>query len=98
MRDVALTRGVNRVLEEHDLDVIIGPADSAMSSFAAAAGCPIATLPLGYLDYNGRAFGMVALAKPNQDAKLFQVMSAWDALFHPVRIPPMLLDGTASEA
>ncbi len=40
---------------------------------------------------------MVALAKPNEDAKLFQVMSAWDKLFRPVRVPPMLLEGQPSE-
>ncbi len=38
MRDVAFKKGVNRVLEQHDLDVIIRPADSGLSSFAAAAG------------------------------------------------------------
>ena len=44
--DAALTRarkigrdeGIDKIFEEYDLDVIIGPADSAMVSLAAASG------------------------------------------------------------
>ena len=58
------------------------------------AGYPIASLPLGYLDYNGRAFGMVAIAGANGEAQLFEVMSAWDIMFNPVKPPPMLVGGS----
>ncbi|MCJ1357711.1 MAG: hypothetical protein MMC33_007707 [Icmadophila ericetorum] len=90
IRDVARTRGIDQVLEQDELDVIIGPADSQLSKIAAAAGYPIASLPLGYLEYNGRGFGMVAVAGAKQEAKLFEVMSAWDAMFKPVKPPPLL--------
>ena len=35
---------------------------------------------------------MVAVAGANNEARLLEVMSAWDAMFHPVQPPPMLLD------
>ena len=52
---------------------------------------PIASMPLGYLDFNGRALGMVALAAAHQDATLLKVMGAWDKTFDPVMQPPMLV-------
>jgi amidase len=55
-------------------------------------GYPVASLPLGYLDYNGRAFGMLAVASANNEAKLIEAMSAWDAMFNPVKPPPLLLE------
>ena len=63
-----------------------------MERLLMLSGYPIATMPLGYLDYNGRAFGMVAVAAAHQEATLFKVMSAWDKTFSPVKPPPMLVD------
>lgn len=47
-------------------------------------------MPLGYLDYNGRAFGMSAVARRGQDALLVKVMSAWEATMPPRRTPRWL--------
>jgi amidase len=38
LREIARTQGVDRILNEYDADVIIGPADSLLSSIAAASG------------------------------------------------------------
>jgi amidase len=38
MRKVSRDEGVDKVMKEHDLDVIIGPGDSFMSNIAAASG------------------------------------------------------------
>ena len=54
------------------------------------AGYPIATMPLGYLDFNGRPFGLCIIARAHQDALLLKVLSAWEATFGP-RLPPPLL-------
>ena len=54
-------------------------------------GYPIASLPLGHLEYNGRGFGLLAIAGANEEGKLFKVMSAWDAMFSPSKPPPMLV-------
>ena len=106
-RDVGRTRGIDRILKEYDIDVIIGPAESAMTDIASASGeqgslillqrlseltrptgYPIASLPLGYLDYNGRPFAMAALASGHQEATLVKVQSAWESTFPPRRPPP----------
>lgn len=58
-------------------------------------GYPIAGMPLGYLDINGRAFGLVALARKNQEATLIRFLSAWDDTFHPRKPPPMLANKSA---
>ena len=51
-------------------------------------------MPLGYLDFNGRPFGMAAIAGAHQEATLFKVMGAWYKMFSPVKPPPMLVDGS----
>ena len=38
MRDIARRRGIDLMLQQNDLDVIIGPADSQVTKVAAAAG------------------------------------------------------------
>ncbi|EED21632.1 glutamyl-tRNA(gln) amidotransferase subunit A, putative [Talaromyces stipitatus ATCC 10500] len=93
IREIGRTNGIDRILKDYEIDVIIGPADSQMTKIAAAAGYPIASLPLGYLKYNGRAFGMLAIACANNEEKLIQVMGAWDTMFNPVKPPPLLIEG-----
>ncbi len=107
------TRGIDYILNKYDADVIIGPADSGLSTMASGsgkskpndyipfrhtycAGYPIAAMPLSYLDFNGRAFGMVALARQHQEATLIKFLGAWDAEFQPRKPAPMLVD-TSSE-
>jgi amidase len=82
-------RGIDRTLEENGVDVIIGPGDGRMFKISGTAGYPIASLPLGYLDFNGRPFGLQVTTKAHQEALLIQVQSAWEATF-PKRQPPRL--------
>lgn len=51
----------------------------------------MAAMPLSYLDFNGRPFGLAALAGRNQEALLVQLMSAWEDTFPPRKPPPALL-------
>ena len=93
-RGLAITRNQTRSaiensLKENDIHVIMGPADARIASVAAAAGYPVATVPLGFADFNGRAFGMNLIARENEEEKLLQVMSAWEKTFGP-RKPPTL--------
>lgn len=37
-RDVGRTRGIDKILKEYEIDVIIGPAESSMTDLAAASG------------------------------------------------------------
>lgn len=83
VRNIGKTEGLDKSFQQYDIDVIIGPAESPLTTFAAAAGYPIASLPLGYLDFNGRPHGLCAVAKAHEDAILIQLQSAWDASFSP---------------
>ena len=69
----------------------MGPADARMASVAAAAGFPVGTVPLGYADFNGRAFGINLLAASGQESKIIEVMSAWEETFAQARKPPPML-------
>ncbi|EGX92259.1 amidase family protein [Cordyceps militaris CM01] len=82
-------KGIDRVLEENEVDIILGPGDGPMFVIAGTAGYPVASLPLGYLDFNGRPFGMQITARAHEDALLIQAQSAWEATFSP-RQPPQL--------
>jgi amidase len=82
---------IQKTLNEHEVDVIMGPADARMASVAATAGYPVATVPLGYADFNGRAFGMNIIGGAGTEGKILEVMSAWEATFPDARKPPPLL-------
>ncbi|KAL6701537.1 amidase signature domain-containing protein [Trichoderma pleuroticola] len=89
LRKLAGPDGIDRILNLFNLDAIASLADSPLSSVASAAGYPIATMPLGILDMNGRPFGISMTASKHQEKKLFQIMSAWETLG--ARQPPPAL-------
>ena len=71
-------------------------SDSFKAAFVQRAqqnlGYPIATLPLSYLDYNGRPLGLSVIAAPYDEVTLLKVQSAWEATFGPRLPPPALID------
>jgi amidase len=83
--------GIQKTLNDFNIDVIMGPADARIASVAAAAGYPVATVPLGFADFNGRAFGMNILAGPGKEGDMLHVMSAWETTFPEGRQPPPML-------
>jgi amidase len=52
-------------------------------------------MPLGFLDSNGRSFGMVAIAKAYNEEILMRVLGAWENTFGPRKPPPMLVGRSA---
>jgi amidase len=48
-------------------------------------------MPLSYLDYNDRPFGVAAIAGKHQEHLLVKVMSAWEATFPARKPPPQLV-------
>lgn len=82
---------VRQVLEDYDVDVNFAPYDSRMNSIGAAAGYPVGNFPLGYADFNGRGFSLHTIAPAGEEAKIFQVMSAWEATFPENVRPPRIL-------
>ena len=71
----------------------MGRADARIASVAAAAGYPVATVPLGFADFNGRAFGMNIIAPAGKEYEIFRVMSAWETRLFGPRSPPPILEG-----
>ncbi|KAL1859690.1 hypothetical protein VTK73DRAFT_7497 [Phialemonium thermophilum] len=66
------------VFGSEGLNIIAAPADSSLCIHAAAAGYPIATVPLGQLAYNGRPFGLCMVAKANDEETLLKFMSTYE--------------------
>jgi amidase len=87
IRKAAKTNGIDKILAEHDIDVIIGHMEGRMTTIASAAGCPAGTMPLGYSKVNGRPFGACIISAAGNEDKILRVMSAWDATM-PKRKPP----------
>lgn len=69
-------------------DVIMASGESFLTSMAAGAGYPIASVPLGFSSYNGRPHGMEIMARNREEEKIFEVMSAWETTFPEARKPP----------
>ncbi|KAI1127061.1 amidase signature domain-containing protein [Nemania abortiva] len=91
-RRVARDNGIDKVILEHELDLVAFPMDSPCPRVAAAAGYPIATMPLGTLNHNGRPFGLAIIAKAGQENIMFSFMSAFEANSKPRVVPPRLVD------
>lgn len=84
---------IEKCLEETGADVIMASGESFLTTMASGSGYPIASVPLGLSSYNGRPHGMEIMARNGEEAKIFKVMSAWEATFPEARKPPpKLLD------
>jgi amidase len=70
----------------------MGLGDGRLSSIASLAGYAVGSLPLGFTDFNGRAFGVHAIAGRNGEKKLLEVMSAWEGSFPEGRRAPPMMD------
>ncbi|UKZ57436.1 hypothetical protein TrVGV298_011293 [Trichoderma virens] len=80
--------GIDKIFHEYDINIVIGPLESPLYYFAAACGYPVAAMPVGYLEYNGRPHGIGAVAK--EEGLLIQLQSAYESVFPP-RKPPTIL-------
>jgi len=88
--------GVEKALDENQVDVIMAPSDSRLVSVASAAGCPVANVPLGFARFNGRAHGLNVIARPRDERALLQVMLAWQGTFPEALAPPPMMTGAIS--
>ena len=87
----AANRTIADWLTKTHSSVIMTSADTVLCSLASASGSPIASVPLGIAECNGRPYGMVMLAGKGEEEAIFKAMSAWEAAFpHARRAPPRL--------
>ncbi|KAI0191098.1 amidase signature enzyme [Astrocystis sublimbata] len=90
IRKVARVEGIDKIMNEYNLDVIIGPMDGRIPTIAAAAGYPVGTMPLGYSETNGRPFGVCIIARAGQEDKILRAMSAWELSVGKRKPPPLV--------
>lgn len=84
--------GLDPVFEEHNLDIIAGPADSRFVSFAAAAGYPVGCLPMAHLKESGRPFGICVIARNGGEQTLLRFMQQWEKIIPSRVLPKPLVD------
>ncbi|KAH7397975.1 amidase signature domain-containing protein [Cadophora sp. MPI-SDFR-AT-0126] len=89
MRQLGGPDGIDRAMKEHQVDVIIAPSNSPVSSISAAAGYPIATVPLGIIDKYKVPFGISVISTAFAEVKLLKFMSAFEATFPKIPPPPI---------
>ncbi|KAK5654732.1 hypothetical protein OQA88_7057 [Cercophora sp. LCS_1] len=80
-------RILDAVLSRYNINMVAAPSDSPLCIHAAAAGYPIATVPLGQLRYNNRPFGLCLVAKQGDEGSLLRFMAAWEAMVGPRPVP-----------
>jgi amidase len=74
-----------------NMDIILAPSDATLVSFAACAGWPIATVPLGRWKKNGQPYGYFAVARDGREDLLFQFMSMYYDTFKDIVERPRCL-------
>ena len=98
LRFKAKTDGFDRIFLDHNVDVLMGPLDGRIATVAAAAGYPVATVPLGYADeFNGRAYGVAMVAAAGGENRLLKAMSAWEKTMPQRKPPPQLTNWAETE-
>lgn len=86
-----MRRNVEECLLSCKADVIMASSKFVLTTVAMGAGYPIASVPLGFANYNGRAFGIELVARTGEEDKLLKVMRAWETTFPNTKQPPPLL-------
>ncbi|KAF2657867.1 amidase signature enzyme [Lophiostoma macrostomum CBS 122681] len=83
----AATEGVDKVIEEHGVDVIVAPCDSFFAGVSVASQYPLASIPFSYVTSSGRPYGLHVIARANEEDKIIKFMSAWEETMPPCRVP-----------
>ncbi|KAL5328043.1 hypothetical protein ACEPPN_005750 [Leptodophora sp. 'Broadleaf-Isolate-01'] len=86
-RQWAATEGVDKVILEHEVDVIIGPCDSFFAGVGVGAQYPLASIPFGYVESSGRPYGLHVIARAHEEGKIVSFMSAWENIWPVRRVP-----------
>ncbi|OAQ96663.1 hypothetical protein LLEC1_01445 [Akanthomyces lecanii] len=80
---------LDTAFDEAGANLLVGTCDSAFCVHAAAAGYPVAAVPLSTLKYNGRPFGLCVIARADGEEALLRFMAAYEAVM-PARTVPVL--------
>jgi amidase len=59
--------GIDKIMSDDQLDVIVGTPTGRMITVASYAGYPVGTVPLGYTEFDSRPFGLAIIAKAGRE-------------------------------
>jgi amidase len=79
-RNVAGTEGLQKLMDENDLDLIISNSDSQLVGYAAWLGWPIGTFPVGALQSNGQRWGGFVVGREGKENSILRFFSAWESV------------------
>lgn len=85
LRRLADEDGMGKVMDEQNVDVVVAASDSTLVVFAAYAGWPVATCPLGNLEKNSQPFGVFVTAR--SEDKLCQFLGTWQKVMPEIQAP-----------
>jgi amidase len=88
--------GLEKVLDEHNLDAVVVPAFTWLVQYNAMGGNPFGVIPVGKYD-SGRPFGLGFAGRRFDDAKLLQIMEAAEKTSVKREIPDVFKYGTFLE-
>ncbi|RDW61493.1 hypothetical protein BP5796_11385 [Coleophoma crateriformis] len=83
---------MDKLMAEHDVELLVSNSDSGIVGFAATAGYPTSSIPLGIFEATGQPYGMFVIAKAGREDLIFRFMSAYEATFDKLPSPPLLRD------
>lgn len=81
LRQLATRDGMEKWMTENDIEFVWAPSDSTLVSFAACAGWPIVTMPLGRAKKNGQPYGFFALTNGPYEGRLLDLMKIFHDTF-----------------
>jgi amidase len=112
IRKMAREDGIDKAMSDHNVDLIVVPGDSPISSLTTCAGMlivpqekthmliseayPIAAVPNGVLSLNGRPHGLSLVTSVVNTGKLLEFMSIFEKTFPKRPIPSMLREKASS--
>jgi amidase len=85
-RQLTRARGIDRAFRQHNLDAVVGPSWSFISTAPAVAGYPNISVPAGF-DRKGRPIGMSMFARAWEEPKLLGMAYAFEQVMG-ARRPP----------
>jgi amidase len=74
VRRVGGPEGLEKLMDEQALDVVLTGSDSMIVAYAAWLGWPVGTFPVGTRNRYGQPWGMFAVARKGREDLILQVM------------------------
>ncbi|RFU32343.1 hypothetical protein B7463_g3979, partial [Scytalidium lignicola] len=97
MKIVSKDNGIDKLFREQNLNILAFPMDSLMVFISAASGYPIATMPAGVIQADGRPYGLGIMAQAGRENLMFQFMSAFKTHFLPRVVPSRVRDDDSNQ-